>query len=59
MCKHKFTPSRDPQKGYQTTYANFFEHSMSAGTESILDENFELFHGGDSLQKSYGTLLAN
>ena len=51
MCKHKFTPSRDPQKGYQATYANFFEYSMSAGTESILDENFELFHGGDFIAK--------
>ena len=51
MYRHNFTPSRDPQKGYQATYADFFECSMSAGSEGRLDESFELFHGGDFIAK--------
>ena len=51
MYKHNFTTLRDPQKGYQATYANFFEYSMSTGSEGRLDENVELFHGGDSIAK--------
>ena len=51
MYKHNFTPSSDPQKWYQATYVDFFEYSISAGTESRLDENVELFHGGDFITK--------
>ena len=51
MYKHNVTPSRDPQKGYQATYDNFFEYSMSAGSESRLDDEVELFHGGDFIAK--------
>ena len=51
MYRHNFTPSRDPQKEYQATYADFFEYSMSAGSEGRLDENDELFHGGDFIAK--------
>ena len=51
MYKHNFSSSRDPQKGYQSTYADFFEYSMSAGTESRLDDEVELFHGGDFVAK--------
>ena len=51
MYRHNFTLSRDPQKGYQATYADFFEYSISAGSESRLYENVELFHGGDFIAK--------
>ena len=44
-------PSRDPPKGYQATYADFFECSMSAGSEGKLDGNDESFHRSDFIAK--------
>ena len=51
MYKHNLNQSRDPQKGYQATYADFYEYSISTGSEDRLDKNIELFHGGDFIAK--------
>ena len=51
MYQHKFCPSRDPKKGYQATYADFFEYSMSAGSKRDSDDNVHMFDDSDFIAK--------
>lgn len=51
MYQHKFCPSRDPKKGYQATYADFFEYSMSAGLKRDSDDNVHMFDDSDFIAK--------
>lgn len=51
LYKNKFRPSRDPQKGYQSTYADCFEYPMSAGSVERLYGNIGLFDNSDFITK--------
>ena len=39
MYRNKFSILRDTQKGYQATYTDFFEYSITAGSEDRSDRN--------------------
>ena len=51
MYKDGFNPSRDPQKGYQATYNEFFEYSVSSRNKGVGENIDSLLHDGDYIAK--------
>lgn len=47
MYKHLFRPSRDPQKGYQATWKNFFEATLAPSDDTMMSGTVIISDDGD------------